>query len=76
LSVLLGLALPVMGGSLALFVLFDWLRWRAAKMCRSPNHPLNNVYGVLMTTATRRFSARPFDVLLLATGYFYLIPGW
>jgi hypothetical protein len=44
-------------------------------MCRSPNHPLNNVYGVLMTTATRRFSARPFDVLLLATGYFYLTPG-
>jgi uncharacterized iron-regulated membrane protein len=31
LSVLLGLALPVMGGSLVLFVLFDWLRWRAAK---------------------------------------------
>jgi hypothetical protein len=30
-SVLLGLALPVMGVSLALFVLFDWLRWRAAK---------------------------------------------
>jgi uncharacterized iron-regulated membrane protein len=30
LSVLLGLALPVMGGSLVLFVLFDWLRWRAA----------------------------------------------
>jgi hypothetical protein len=41
-SVLLGLALPVMGVSLALFVLFDWLRWRAATMCRSPNHPLNN----------------------------------
>ncbi|MHC9003513.1 PepSY-associated TM helix domain-containing protein [Enterobacter adelaidei] len=29
-SVLLGLALPVMGVSLALFVLVDWLRWRAA----------------------------------------------
>lgn len=29
-SVLLGLALPVMGGSLLLFILFDWLRWRAA----------------------------------------------
>jgi uncharacterized iron-regulated membrane protein len=41
-SVLLGLALPVMGVSLALFVLVDWLRWRAATGCRSPNHPLNN----------------------------------
>lgn len=29
-SVLLGLALPVMGVSLALFILIDWLRWRAA----------------------------------------------
>ena len=29
-SALLGLALPVMGVSLALFVLIDWLRWRAA----------------------------------------------
>ncbi|MBT1850690.1 PepSY-associated TM helix domain-containing protein [Enterobacter ludwigii] len=29
-SVLLGLAMPVMGVSLALFVLVDWLRWRAA----------------------------------------------
>ncbi|HHE9810768.1 TPA: PepSY-associated TM helix domain-containing protein [Enterobacter cloacae] len=29
-SVLLGLALPVMGVSLALFMLIDWLRWRAA----------------------------------------------
>ena len=29
-SILLGLALPVMGVSLALFVLVDWLRWRAA----------------------------------------------
>ena len=29
-SALLGLALPVMGMSLALFVLIDWLRWRAA----------------------------------------------
>jgi hypothetical protein len=26
----LGLALPVMGISLALFILLDWLRWRAA----------------------------------------------
>ncbi|UWX92266.1 PepSY domain-containing protein [Enterobacter mori] len=31
-SVLLGLALPVMGISLALFVLVDWLRWRAASV--------------------------------------------
>jgi hypothetical protein len=30
-SVLLGLALAGDGRSLALFVLFDWLRWRAAK---------------------------------------------
>jgi len=29
-SILLGLALPVMGVSLALFILVDWLRWRAA----------------------------------------------
>lgn len=29
-SLLLGIALPVMGVSLALFVLVDWLRWRAA----------------------------------------------
>ncbi|WP_395300643.1 PepSY-associated TM helix domain-containing protein [Enterobacter sp. ECC-175] len=29
-SVLLGVALPVMGASLAVFVLVDWLRWRAA----------------------------------------------
>ena len=29
-SLLLGLALPVMGVSLALFVMVDWLRWRAA----------------------------------------------
>lgn len=29
-SLLLGLCLPVMGVSLALFVLVDWLRWRAA----------------------------------------------
>lgn len=30
-SALLGLALPVMGVSLALFIFVDWLRWRAAK---------------------------------------------
>jgi len=30
LAVACGLALPVMGGSLAMFILFDWLRWRAA----------------------------------------------
>lgn len=29
-SVLLGLALPVMGVSLAIFIVIDWLRWRAA----------------------------------------------
>ena len=29
-SALLGLALPVMGVSLALFIFIDWLRWRAA----------------------------------------------
>ncbi|HID8743896.1 TPA: PepSY-associated TM helix domain-containing protein [Enterobacter mori] len=29
-SALLGLALPVMGVSLALFIFVDWLRWRAA----------------------------------------------
>ncbi|QLA69593.1 PepSY domain-containing protein [Enterobacter pasteurii] len=29
-GVLLGLALPVMGVSLALFIVIDWLRWRAA----------------------------------------------
>ncbi|ENA0609954.1 PepSY domain-containing protein [Enterobacter bugandensis] len=29
-SLLLGLALPVMGGSLIVFVIVDWLRWRAA----------------------------------------------
>lgn len=29
-SVLLGLALPVMGVSLAVFIAIDWLRWRAA----------------------------------------------
>ncbi|MEB6380020.1 PepSY domain-containing protein [Leclercia adecarboxylata] len=29
-AVLLGLAMPVMGCSLALFVVIDWLRWRAA----------------------------------------------
>lgn len=29
-SVLLGLALPVMGVSLAVFIAVDWLRWRAA----------------------------------------------
>ena len=30
LAVACGLSLPVMGVSLALFILFDWLRWRAA----------------------------------------------
>ncbi len=29
-SLLLGLALPVMGVSLAVFIVIDWLRWRAA----------------------------------------------
>ncbi|MEL2241878.1 PepSY-associated TM helix domain-containing protein [Leclercia adecarboxylata] len=29
-AVLLGLAMPVMGCSLALFIVIDWLRWRAA----------------------------------------------
>lgn len=29
-SVALGLMMPVMGCSLALFVIIDWLRWRAA----------------------------------------------
>ncbi|UNC49117.1 PepSY-associated TM helix domain-containing protein [Enterobacter huaxiensis] len=29
-GVLLGLALPVMGVSLAVFIIIDWLRWRAA----------------------------------------------
>lgn len=29
-SVLLGLVLPVMGVSLAIFIVIDWLRWRAA----------------------------------------------
>jgi uncharacterized iron-regulated membrane protein len=29
-SVLLGLMMPVMGCSLALFVIIDWLRWRSA----------------------------------------------
>src|SRR5690606_19804878 len=29
-SALLGLALPVMGVSLAIFIVIDWLRWRAA----------------------------------------------
>ena len=29
-AVLLGLAMPVMGGSLLLFIVVDWLRWRAA----------------------------------------------
>lgn len=29
-GILLGLAMPVMGCSLALFVLIDWLRWKAA----------------------------------------------
>ena len=29
-GVLLGLALPVMGVSLAIFIIVDWLRWRAA----------------------------------------------
>jgi len=28
-SLLLGLALPVMGVSLAVFIVIDWLRWRA-----------------------------------------------
>ena len=30
LAIACGLSLPVMGVSLALFILFDWLRWRAA----------------------------------------------
>jgi len=29
-SVLLGLMMPVMGCSLVLFVMIDWLRWRKA----------------------------------------------
>ncbi len=35
---------------------------------------LGDDYGVVITTATRRFSARPFDVWLLAMGYFFPSP--
>jgi uncharacterized iron-regulated membrane protein len=38
-AALLGWALPVMGVSLALFILIDALRWRARRMLSSPSFP-------------------------------------
>ena len=71
-----GLAMPLMEPACCCSLVIDYLRWRAATvMLDDEVQRLAKTYGVLMTTVTRRFSARPAAVSLLAIGIFAKAAG-